>query len=97
MEIDALLIHFVIVLSAFLVTIKENVMEEDLINRMCRRISHVTSGNLNTKNRLKKDVRNLLPPICVPGMALVQTEKVRSRVFAAKCSEPQVHWSNLSG
>lgn len=35
--------------------------------------------------------------ISVPGMALVQTEKVRSRVFTAKCSEPQVHWSNLSG
>ena len=31
---------------------------------------------------------------CVPSMALILLVKVRSRVFTAKCSEPQVGTSN---
>ena len=32
--------------------------------------------------------------VCVPSMALVLLVKVQSRVFTAKCSEPQVGISN---
>ena len=32
--------------------------------------------------------------LCVPGMALILLVKVQSRVFTAKCSEPQVGISN---
>ena len=31
---------------------------------------------------------------CVPGMALILLVQVQSRVFTAKCSEPQVGTSN---
>ena len=31
---------------------------------------------------------------CVPSMALILLVKVQSRVFTAKCSEPQVGTSN---
>ena len=31
---------------------------------------------------------------CVPGMALIILVKAQSRVFTAKCSEPQVDISN---
>ena len=36
----------------------------------------------------------LVPLCCVPSMALILLVKVRSRVFTAKCSEPQVGTSN---
>ena len=32
--------------------------------------------------------------LCVPGMALIQSEINRPQVFTAKCSEPQVGISN---
>ena len=32
--------------------------------------------------------------LCVPSMALILLVKVQSRVFTAKCSEPQVGISN---
>ena len=32
--------------------------------------------------------------LCVPSMALILLVKVQSRVFTAKCSEPQVGASN---
>ena len=32
--------------------------------------------------------------LCVPGMALILLVQVQSRVFTAKCSEPQVGISN---
>ena len=32
--------------------------------------------------------------VCVPSMALILLVKVQSRVFTAKCSEPQVGTSN---
>ncbi|MBR3772628.1 MAG: hypothetical protein IKL07_10210, partial [Clostridium sp.] len=32
--------------------------------------------------------------LCVPSMALILLVKVQSRVFTAKCSEPQVSTSN---
>lgn len=40
--------------------------------------------------------RDLIPPSshCVPSMALTLLVKVQSRVFTAKCSEPQVGISN---
>ena len=34
---------------------------------------------------------------CVPGMALILLVKVQSRVFTAKCSEPQAVRSNPMG
>ena len=35
--------------------------------------------------------------LCVPSMALILLVKVQSRVFTAKCSEPQVVASNGMG
>ena len=35
------------------------------------------------------------PSLCVPGMAQVLRVKVPSRVFTAKCSEPQAENSNV--
>ena len=35
--------------------------------------------------------------VCVPSMALILLVKVQSRVFTAKCSEPQVGASNGMG
>jgi len=37
------------------------------------------------------------PLFCVPGMALILLVKVQSRVFTAKCSEPQAVRSNPMG
>ena len=34
------------------------------------------------------------PLLCVPSMALILLVQVQSRVFTAKCSEPQVGISN---
>ena len=36
----------------------------------------------------------LVPLCCVPSMALILLVQVQSRVFTAKCSEPQVGISN---
>ena len=36
----------------------------------------------------------LVPLCCVPSMALILLVQVQSRVFTAKCSEPQVGTSN---
>ena len=36
----------------------------------------------------------LVPLCCVPSMALILLGQVQSRVFTAKCSEPQVGISN---
>ena len=44
------------------------------------------SGCRITKQRLMS--------FCVPSMALILLVKVQSRVFTAKCSEPQVGTSN---
>ena len=43
--------------------------------------------------------RNILPVYfhCVPSMALILLVKVQSRVFTAKCSEPQADASNGMG
>ena len=46
----------------------------------------------NTKDKgSRSDVAAFL---CVPSMALILLVKVQSRVFTAKCSEPQVGTSN---
>jgi len=42
-------------------------------------------------------VRKELLFSCVPGMALILLVKVQSRVFTAKCSEPQAVRSNPMG
>lgn len=49
------------------------------------------------KNRICKDRCALFMHTCcasVPSMALILLVKVQSRVFTAKCSEPQVGTSN---
>ena len=35
--------------------------------------------------------------LCVPGMALIQSESNRPQVFTAKCSEPQASISDDMG
>ena len=42
----------------------------------------------------KPVVKKLLASSSVPSMALILLVKVQSRVFTAKCSEPQVGTSN---
>ena len=50
---------------------------------------------LSDAQRRKKTQRSIrLGLICVPSMAPVLLVKVQSRVFTAKCSEPQVGISN---
>ncbi len=46
------------------------------------------------KNSGMEQSRLFHPSICVPSMALILLVQVQSRVFTAKCSEPQVGISN---
>ena len=48
---------------------------------------------------IKNNEGGFCPPSCfsVPGMALILLVKVQSRVFTAKCSEPQAVRSNPMG
>ena len=55
------------------------------------------SGSLDFKDKwLMETVLHELFP-CVPSMALILLVKVQSRVFTAKCSEPQAGVSNGMG
>jgi len=46
------------------------------------------------RNCRKKEQVTALFSFCVPSMALILLVQVQSRVFTAKCSEPQVGISN---
>ena len=54
---------------------------------------------LRMENKQKKrlEVNSSLFFICVPSMALILLVQVQSRVFTAKCSEPQAGASNGMG
>ena len=58
-----------------------------------RTLSEMQCSKQNEYYR-KPVVKKLLASSSVPSMALILLVKVQSRVFTAKCSEPQVGTSN---